>query len=49
MKYLIAVKIDNNTEIFEFDKKSDRKAFIEDIKKFGDVEFATSETNEEIS
>lgn len=42
MKYLIAVKIEANCDVFEFDTEEERARFIEDCKKNG-VEYATSE------
>lgn len=35
MKYLVAVKIQNITEIFEFDCKESQDSFIKELKKLG--------------
>jgi len=44
MKYLVAVKIGDNTEIFEFDNHIDRQIFIVAVAEF-DVECATTEVD----
>lgn len=45
MKYIIAVKAIDGSEIFEFKTEEDRQAFIDDIKDSA-VEYATSEIDD---
>jgi len=45
MKYLIAIKTDNDNEIFEFKTEKEREMFIYVIEKMG-AEWATSEIEE---
>ena len=42
MKYLVAIEVDSDREIFEFNTKEDRAAFIKEIKGKVD-DYITSE------
>ncbi len=47
MKYLVAIKVNRDSEIFTFETDKDRQDFIEDIDKdYPNLEYATSEIDE---
>lgn len=46
MKYLIAVKIESNCDIFEFETKEQRDSFIQSLIE-ADVEYAVSDVWED--